>query len=199
MKALLLALLVTGAIIARGDDTATNLLKNGDFSGGLNHWEGDCQAIDNSSFDPSETAPTAGVIVKLQGSSWTKVSQDFDAKIGEYIVSITYGLSSDLKFSDSVEDYNNISGKLGFNGLKPFGAPPGRWIVLINDWAAGHSTFARISPKLGLNGPQTVTVPIHIDSDAETKGFFLLFPPSTGFINLLNVSLTPVSSGNANP
>jgi hypothetical protein len=197
MRTLLLTFLLVGAVITRGDDDSNSALKNGDFSSGVNHWEGDCHTPDSSTFSDSEEAPTSGVVVKLRGS-WTQVWQEFNSKVGEYQVSITYAAASDLKLSSSVPDYENISGQLGFNGLKPFSAPTGDWVVLINDRASMLGTYWKIKPKLDASGPQTINLKIHIGSgDDAVKGFFLLFPPGNGYINLLNVSLTP--AGPANP
>ena len=84
--ALLLALALPAVVLADdGDGASKNLLKNGDFSSGINHWEGDCHTPDSSSFDPTAAAPTSGVVVKLRHADWTKVTQDFDGKIGEYV------------------------------------------------------------------------------------------------------------------
>ncbi len=95
-------------------------------------------------------------------------------------------------------DYTNISGQLGFNGLMPFSTPTGNWVVLINDRAAMHYNYWKIKPKVDASGQQTIDLKIHIDSgDDAVKGFFLLFPPGSGFINLLSVSMTPI--GPASP
>ncbi len=197
MKTLTLLLVLTlPAIVLADDDDSTgkNLLKNGDFSSGINHWEGDCHTPDSSSFDPTATAPTNGVVVKLNHYDWTKVIQDFDGKIGEYTATVTYTVSTDLKFSSNPDDYKAVPSKLGFTRLSNFNSAPGDWILFINDLGAMHYTYWRITPKLDGSGQQTIKLRIRIDSGADAvKGFFLLFPPGHGYLNLLNVLMTPAS------
>jgi len=194
MKTLALLIFLVGGAIAMADG---NLLKNGDFSSGINHWEGDCHTIDGTTFDSAITPPTTGVIVKLHGSDWAQVTQDFDGKIGEYLLTINYTVSPDLKFSDHADDYVNVPGKLGYSRLKPFDSKPGDWALIINDLGAMHYNYWNIAPKPNASGPQTLTAHVQLDSDdAVKKGFYLVFPPGEGFINLLNITLAPLT---ANP
>jgi hypothetical protein len=190
MKTALLAFFLIGTLAAVADDSTGNLLKNGDFSNGINEWHGNLHTPDAVSFADGETAPTSGVVVKLKGE-WTQVEQDLTAGIGKYDVTINYEPSSDLKFSDKAEDYNNIPGQLGFNLLAPFAEAPGQWAVIINDLGAGHYNYWRLSPKVGA-GPQSLHLHVQLDSDANgVKGFILAFPPGTGFINITSITLTP--------
>jgi hypothetical protein len=197
MKNSILACLLIGMLTAFADDADNNILKNGDFSSGVNHWEGDCHTPDSASFDPSETAPTSGVVVKLRPADWTQVIQDFEGGIGRYNVSITYVPSPDLKFSDKPEDYNNIPGQLGYSALGQFSMLPGRWALLVNDLGAGHYWYWKIEPKLGGTNAQTLNLRVQLDSGAESdKGFILVFPPGQGYINLQKISMTPAAPGN---
>ena len=189
MKTLALLILLAGTSIVLADE---NLLKNGDFSNGINHWEGDCHTIDSTTFDPSVTPPTSGIIIKLHGSGWAQVTQDFKGKIGEYTVSVVYSVSPDLKFSDRKEDYINIPGLLGFSRLKGFDAAPGQWALIINDLGAMHYNYWKITPKLDPSAVQKVNVRIQLDSDDTVdKGFYLVFPPGEGFINLQSITMVP--------
>jgi hypothetical protein len=193
MKIFALVLFLAGISVASADD---NLLRNGDFSSGLSHWEGDCHTVGSSTFDDSITSPpTAGIIVKLRHSDWSKVTQDFDGKVGVYTLTINYSVSPDLKFSDRIDDYTNVTGRLELADLKPFDGNIGEWSLIITDLGANRYTFWKITPKPSASGTQTVNVQVHLDSDDyQKKGFFLAFPPGTGFINLQSITLTPVAA-----
>lgn len=176
----------------------TNLLKNGNFENGINHWEGDCHTPDSSTFDPSVTAPASGVVVKLRHSDWTQVTQDFDGKVGIYRLSVTYTVSPGLKFSDRPDDYINVPGKLGYSRLRAFTGHLGNWVAIVNDLGAMHYTYWDITPKIDAPGAQTLTLRVQLDSnDDEKKGFYLVFPPGDGFITLQNISLTPATADTA--
>ena len=193
MKTLALLVLLAGATAAMADD---NLLQNGDFSSGIAHWDGDCHTPDATALDSGGATPTAGIIVQLRSHDWTKVMQDFDGKIGEYQLTITYSASSDMKFSDNVKDYTNVPGLLGFSRLRPFNSTPGDWVVIVNDLGAMRYTYWKISPNMGASGVQTLHLRVHLDSDAsEKKGFYLVFPPGEGIINLQSISLLPQAPG----
>jgi hypothetical protein len=190
MKNIVLAFLLLAVIgFVRADDG--NVLKNGDFSEGISHWEGDCHTPENGSDASLTSTPTTGVIVKLRGSDWTKVMQDFEGKMGEYLLSITYSVSPDLKFSDRADDYVNVANQLGFSRLSPFDSDPGKWVIIINDVGANHYTFWKIMPKNDASSPQTVTCRVHVDAAQDDLGFYIVFPPGTGAITLKNISLVP--------
>ena len=81
MKKLLLLCFLAGSLTAFADD---NLLQNGDFSSGLAEWEGDCHTPGSASDD---SGATSGVVVKMR-SDWTKMTQDFDSKPGNYLLTL---------------------------------------------------------------------------------------------------------------
>jgi hypothetical protein len=194
MKISILAFLLVGSLAAAADDG--NILKNGDFSSGVNHWEGDCHMPDSISYDDSQTQPTSGVVVKLRPGDWTQVVQDFEGGIGQYKVTITYVPSPDLKFSDKPEDYKNVPGHLGYTALSQFSMTPGKWALIINDLGAGHYMYWKIEPKIGGTAAQTLNLRVQLDSQAAAeKGFILIFPPGSGFINIQNISMTPLAAG----
>ena len=195
MKTLpLLFLLITGAI-ATADQ---NMLKNGDFSGGINHWEGDCHSISSTTFDSATVnPPTTGVIVKLRGSDWTKVTQNFDGKMGKYLLTVKYTVSPDLKFSSRTDNYDNIPSRLELARLVPFGVNVGQWAIVVTDYGADRYTYWKITPKIDPSATQTATCNVHIDSDAtNTKTFCLGFPPGNGYMTLQSISLVPVNIAN---
>jgi hypothetical protein len=190
MKKLAAFLILLTLINVRADN---NLLQNGDFADGRAHWDGDCHSPDSSSdpvdlSTPTTTAPS-GVIVKLRGGDWTKVTQDFDGKVGQYILTIHYTVSPDLKFSQVPDDYNNVPGKVGFSRLSPFNSDPGEWAVVINDLGAMHYCYWKITPTLTA-GVQSIKANVNLDSgDDLKKGFYLLFPPGSGVITLQGITL----------
>ena len=94
MKTLFVLFLLMGGSIAFADDE--NLLRNGDFSSGIAEWHGDCHGIGSATDD---TGATSGIIVKLRSSEWTKVTQDFDGKAGNYLLTVVYTLGSGTTFS----------------------------------------------------------------------------------------------------
>ena len=193
MKILALLVFLAGVTAAVADD---NLLKNGDFSNGITYWEGDCHTADGIALDLGEAPTTSGIIVKLRSFEWTKVTQDFDGNIGEYLLTITYAASSNMKFSDNPKDYTNVPAQLGFSRLRPFSSTPGDWVVIVNDLGAMHYTYWKISPHMGASGVQTLRLRVHLDSDAsQKKGFYLIFPPGEGIINLLGLTLLPQTTG----
>jgi hypothetical protein len=193
MKKLAALLLLLSLINLRADN---NLLQNGDFSDGIAHWDGDCHSPDsnnNDSIDLSSPATTtpSGVVVKLRAGDWTKVTQDFDGKVGHYILTINYSVSPDLKFSQVADDYTNVPGKVGFSRLNPFNSDPGEWAVVINDLGALHYNYWKITPNL-TTGVQSVKANVNLDSDdSYKKGFYLLFPPGSGVITLQGITLVP--------
>jgi hypothetical protein len=126
-----------------------NLLRNGDFSLGLADWVGDCHTPEANSDDLTQTAVPTGVVVKLRHFDWTKMTQDFDGKAGDYQVTVTYSVSPDLKFSTKAEDYQNIPGKVGFNRLSAFGSNPGTWILIVNDLGNLRFNYWKITPGTG--------------------------------------------------
>jgi hypothetical protein len=195
MKMLTFLFFLVGTVAATAD---SNLLQNGNFSDGLADWNGDCHTLNNNSIDlPLTPAMTTGVVVQLKPSDWTQVIQDFDGNVGEYVLTVTYATSPDLKLSDELSDYINIPGKIGFSRLMPFSSTPGQWVVIVNDLGAMHYHYWKIKPNPDASGVQTVTVHVRLNSDdAEKKGFYLLFPPGQGLINLQSISLVPKGAGN---
>ena len=188
MKALALLFLIGSATAVLAAD---NLLKNGDFSEGINYWEGDCHSIDSTTFDSSDAnPPTSGVIVKLRGSEWTRVTQNLEAKRGNYLLTLTYVGSPDLRFSARSDDYMNMQDKLSMP-FKPFNIKEGQWIALIFDPAAKHGVSWSLTPPASGTGAIKVSIPVKIKTQAEDQTFIVSFPPGDGYINLLDVSLTP--------
>lgn len=193
MKQLLVLSWLYLAPVALADDN--NLLQSGDFSSGIAHWKGAYETIQAASGPSSSMAPTTGALVKL-GSTWSKITQNFSAKIGDYVLSVKYALLPDLRFSTNPEDYGRVSTLLALPNVGAFGARIGQWCVIVFDTDTGNSTFWRITPSRG-SMSQTFTCRIHLDSDNDQGGrtLVLAFPPGNGSINLQAVSLSAATPG----
>jgi len=183
MKILLVLPLLCLAAFARAD--GDNLLQNGDFSSGTAHWVGNCESI---------KADSSGAMVKL-GPAWSKLTQNFNGKPGDYDLTVKYTLMPDLKFSTNGMDYGkSVPTVLGLANVGAFGSRMGQWIVIV--FNNTNSTFWRITPSRG-SLPQTFTCKIHLDTDIDQEGqtLVLAYPPGTGSVNLQNISFTPTASG----
>jgi hypothetical protein len=172
----------------------TDLLQNSDFSSGIAHWEGDCHSAGSEEATPSFVTSTAavpqGVTVTLRSHDWTKVTQDFEGKAGEYLLTVSYSFSPDLKFSTDGADYANIPGSTGMSRFKPFAAEPGQWVVILNDLGSMKFHYWKIMPQAGA-ATQTFTSKATLETgDTAEKTICLVFPPGTGTVTLLQVGLT---------
>jgi hypothetical protein len=172
---------------------ADNWLDNGDFTDGINHWRGNGRspadfAPDNP-LDKPDPFTSKGLIIPLRGI-WDKVEQDFHGKSASGILTITYMVSPDLTFSDKPDDYVNMPDQIHYDGWQAFNTPPGDWIVFIADFGSNHGTYYMLKPKLGSSDPQTFRAQVTGLTPLEDKTITLAFPPGTGTLVILNVSLT---------
>jgi len=189
MKLLTVFLLAVACALPLRADEA---IQNGDFADGTTHWHGDGRSsTDFASDNPlqaSDPFTAKGMIVLLKGTSWTKAEQIVHAKGSGGVLTITYKLSKDLAFSDKPDDYKNISAAMGW-GWKPFGGPPGSWLIDITDSTGTKGHYDLIQPKTGTSEPQTAKMKIQgLDAHDETT-LTLGFPPGTGMVVILGVSL----------
>jgi len=191
MKALVFAALVLACALPLQAD---NWLQNGDFIDGISHWHGDGRApADYSADNPlakSDPFTSKGLIIPLKHTAWAKVAQDFKGKIAGGILTITYMVSPDLAFSTKPEDYANMPNHIGYDQWQPFDTPPGQWVVFISDFGSSRGMYSMIKPKLGSSDPQTYREQITGLTPLEAKTIALAFPPGTGTVVILHVSLT---------
>lgn len=191
MKTQTLAFLV---LLSLGAVRADDLIQNGDFSSGIDHWHGNGQApADFKPDDPfaaSDPFTSKGMIIKLKERQWTKVIQDFKGKSSTGALTITYMVSPDLAFSEKPDDYVNVPGHIDYNAWRPFDIPVGLWIAFLSDFGSAHGTYYKLKPKLGSNEPQTLKMDIKAMTPYEDKTITFAFPPGKGLIVILNVSLT---------
>jgi hypothetical protein len=191
MKTLLFALLCLACTLPLRAD---NWLENGDFTDGIDHWYGNGRSpADFASDNPlasSDPFTSKGLIIPLKDMDWTKVAQDFKGKIASGVLSITYMVSPDLAFSNKREDYVNMPDHIGYDGWQAFNTPPGQWIIFISDFGSSRGSYYMLKPKLGSSDPQTYRARVSGLTPLEDKTLTLAFPPGTGTIVILNVSLT---------
>jgi hypothetical protein len=184
MRILLLAILLTSS--ALGADTPPgNVLKNGDFSEGLTHWDGDCRPL---SMVTNQVSPNNGAGVELLGT-WTKLTQNFDTKKGHYVLSVTFTITPDTTFVKEEKEYRKIPAKLGFSDLKEFHLKRGEWCIIVTNLAARRYEYCGVKPLKDDSSVQTMTGEIDLKSDSNGDTFCLAFPPGHGFVTLQSVSM----------
>jgi hypothetical protein len=167
------------------DPMAGNLLQNGDFSNSNNRWEGDGKT--NPSFGK-------GLIVQLSPNSWTKVWQDFKGDQGvSDTLTLTYKVSPDLTVSDKQEDYANILPRIQFEdyqGYGPVGIPTGYFLAWIGDLTNHASRYERYRVKPDIGDTQKIAHTFPNSLPLADKMVTLAFPPGTGNVVILSVSVT---------
>jgi hypothetical protein len=186
-KLVIILMIAASSLTLRAD-----ILANGDFSDGTAHWKGDATPGDLAS---AGFMMSPGVVIELNDSKWTKISQDFDTQENELQFSITYQTSPDCAFSEIKSKVNrDISQIIGLRLKKgnPIVLPEEAWMVILVDYAKNLVTSFAIKPVLGASGRQTVTGTIPRLEAHENKTLYLAFPPGQGSVTLTNVSLAPV-------
>jgi hypothetical protein len=190
MRPLAIALLLLTCAFPLRADT---WLENGDFADGLNHWRGNGRApadmAPENPMDKPDPFTSKGLILPLRGADWSRITQDFRGKSSTGVLSITYMLSPGLTFSAKLEQYTNIPDELHLDGWVPFTTPPGDWIVFISDLDNGRGIYETVKPKEGSTGSQTLSTSFRGLTPFADKTITIAFPPGTGTVVLLNVSL----------
>ena len=214
--ALLFSLAVAVPLLAQ--DGPPETMENADFSDGTTHWHGDCKPAgsDMTTDFTSSKGSSGGITVDLHSSSWTKVTQEiheYKGARGSMTLTIVYKTSTDLKLSALPSDYTNAGGAVDFGGAH-LNAKPGEIIAFIDKPPATRATqsststtttytiypdnIARTSFVPTTDGStQTVTatlIPPSGDADTDPT-FCIAFPPGSGSVTLLKISLTPGAPG----
>jgi len=191
MKNILFSLLVLACLLPLRAD---NWLENGDFLDGINHWHGNGKApsdfAPSNPMDPVDPLTSKGLIVPLKDMDWTMVAQDFKGKSASGVMTVTYMVSPDLTFSTKKEDYLNMPDHIGYDAWAPFNTPPGKWIIFMSDFGSDHGSYYEVKPTLHSSDPQTFQTRIKGLTPFEDKTITLAFPPGSGMIIILKVSLT---------
>jgi hypothetical protein len=190
MKKLFPAVLLLGLLPLLHAD---NVLKNSDFADGPLNWKGDGRtpadmkpedSLDNS------TSPYGdkGLVIPLKPHAWTKVVQEFRTPSSAVTLALTYKIAPNTVFSTSEEDYKNVPNHIDFNGWKPFDGKVGGWMVMLSDFSKGRIFANAVIPAVG-NGEQNSTGTFDSLTPDGDKTICLAFPPGTGAVILLNVTL----------
>lgn len=192
-KLILLLLILVPSLGVRADDS-DNWLQNGDFSDGIDHWYGDGHApadfAPSNPLDTPDPFTSKGLIIPLARSHWKKVAQDFKGKLSKVVVTITYMVSPDLTFSTRPDDYVNMPGQISYNGWAPFTTATGSWVLLVSDFGSSTVIYTTIKPDLGSSKVQTIRDGFEGLTPKEDKTITLAFPPGTGTIVILGISMT---------
>jgi hypothetical protein len=177
--------------------SADEQIKNPDFIDGHSHWEGDGESAaaaggDNS--NPLATAdssqsPSGGMLFKLSGRDWLKITQDFRPLIAAGTLTITYKLSDDFAFSSDYDDYKNVPQSIDYGSYEPFDIPRGTWVVTFLEQSTTELKYYVVKPKAGTD-PQTYTVRIEGLIIRDDKVLCLAFPPGKGTLTLLHVGFS---------
>jgi hypothetical protein len=191
MKPLLFTLLVLACVLPLRAD---NWVENGDFIDGVTHWRGNGRTPADfapaSPFDKPDPFTSKGLIIPLRHRDWDKVAQDFKGKSTSGVLTITYMVAPDLVFSTKPEDYVNMPQQIHYDGWQSVSTPPGDWIVFIANFGTAHGTYWTITPKLGSSDPQTFRTSVSGLTPLEDKTITLGFPPGSGNLVILSISLT---------
>jgi len=176
----------------RGDD-AGNLIQNGDFADGIDHWYGQARSpadfANDNPLQASDPFTSKGMIIPLRAESWVKVAQDFKGKSTNMVLNITYMVSKDFAFSTKPEDYQNMPGKIGYSYWNEFNTPLGTWVAFLSDFGTSMGTYFKLTPKAGSTDPQPLHLQVNGLQPFSSKTLTLAFPPGKGMVVILNVSL----------
>jgi hypothetical protein len=180
------------ALPARAD--GDNLLQNGDFADGLDHWYGGGRSpADFANDNPlaaSDPFTSKGLIMPLHDQTWTKVAQDLRGNVSNAELTVTFKVSKDFAFSTKPDYYNNTPVQIGYGGWKPLDTPVGNWVIVLADAGSSFGYFDPIPVKPGSSDPQTVHVRFTGLTPGADKKITLAFPPGTGMVVVLSVTLT---------
>jgi hypothetical protein len=195
MKTIAIVLLVVALVLPlRADE----VLQNGDFSDGITHWHGDARspadfATDNplGSADPFTSK---GMIIPLKHTAWVKVMQDFKATSQNSTLTITYMSSTDLALSTRDEDYALFPLCLDLT-IKSKPIKPNQWAagVYVNGGTMEKGYASELSlfpPPSAPTKPETVKMSLKGLNPGDAYTAILAFPPGTGTIVVLNVSMS---------
>jgi len=171
---------------------ADNVLKNSDFTDGAIDWHGDGRTPADMKPQDSLDTPVdygdKGLVIPLKPQTWSKVVQEFKTNSSSVTLNITFKLAPNTTFSQKDEDYVNVPHSIGFDAWLPFNGKKGGWMTMVSDFTKSRIFFNSIIPKGGTD-PETHAETINSLIPEDEKTLCLTFPPGTGAVILLHVSL----------
>jgi len=190
MKKLSLAFLLLASLqLIHADD----VVKNSDFTDGANYWHGDGRTpADMKPQDSLDTAPNygdVGLIVPLKAHAWTKIVQEFKTRSSAATLNITYMIAPKTTFSQKDEDYQNVPHSIEFDAWGPFDGKRNNFVAIVTDVINYRLFNDNVAPKLNSTGKQTYSAMVDSMVPDDEKTLCLTFPPGTGAVILLHVSL----------
>jgi len=191
MKNLFLVVLLFGSVqLLQADD----ILKNSDFTDGALNWHGDGRSP--ADLKPADALDTSapnygdkGLIIVLKPRNWTKIVQEFKSDTATVHLNISYQLAPNTVFSTKEEDYKNVPNKIDFNGWLPFNGKVGSWMVMLSDFAKERIFYNSVESSANPTAPQNFSCSYNSLIPEDEKTLCLAFPPGTGAVILLHVSL----------
>jgi hypothetical protein len=207
-----------------GNSQSQESLQNADFSDGSTRWHGDCKPLGSdmtTDFTSGAAGGAKGIVVDLHSSSWTKITQEIYKYKGNImqgmILTIVYQTTPDFKFSTRATDYGNVGSALGFGGatlpgnmgqvlafvdMPPFSrssmTTSGNMnTITIYPDRVSCATFAPATVSQSKTFTAGLFPPPPTQDDKPT--FCLAFPPGSGSITLLKISLMPGTMPGARP
>ena len=172
---------------------ADNIVKNSDFTDGASYWHGDGRTpADAKPQDSLDTAPDygdVGLIVPLKAHAWTKIVQEFKTNSASATLNVTYKIAPNTTFSQKDEDYQNVPHSIGFDAWYPFDGKRNTFIAMVCDVLSYRMTSDNVAPNFTSTAKQSYTEAIDSMIPDDEKTLCLTFPPGTGAIIILHVSL----------
>ncbi len=196
MKKLLFALVLLSSLtLARSDD----VLKNSDFEDGAVDWHGEgrtpADLKQEAALDTPPDYGDKGLVMVLKPHTWIKIVQEFKTPSSSVTLNVTYKLAANTVFSDKKEDYQNVPHAIGFDGWLPFNGKQGGFMTMLSDFAKSRIFYDTVMPKADSTDPQTFRTTISSLIPEDEKTLCLCFPPGTGAVILLHVSLDTKGTG----
>lgn len=191
MKPLIFAFLLTALFVPlRADD---EMLKNGDFKDGNHDWYGGTAKTpaDFAPQDPFAKADpftAAGMIVPLH-PDWTKECQDFRLKGDTAVIKLTYACSKDFLPSNKADDYQNITGSIGWNHWVPLKGDVNCFYILVSDIEGRYYHYQPVKPDLQSDKDQSTEMVIHGLTPGTTLTLAIAFPPGKGMMVIKSASV----------
>ena len=173
---------------------AVELLLNGDFSDGNNHWLGDGLAASQLTPDNPLAARNGAntekeLIVPLRPHGWTKVTQAFHTHAAQYTFLIKFKPSPDVRFTKEKDDYDRTAEEVGLWTNLFYHQYNNFLYGIVDDskriWYAGYSDISRLKSSTSPFLERTM----NNISVSDDKTLYLAFPPGEGNIVIKSVSV----------